>query len=103
MNLDKATEKVETYLSEASEEMNKSGSALPGYVNRNLQLKISDIETYEFGWVFYYDCGPFVDIGGNAPLIVDKNTGELFETGTAFEMSYYINNFRKTGDPHCEE
>jgi hypothetical protein len=30
---------------------------------------------------------------GNAPYIVNRNTGELIETGTAYEIEDYINEY----------
>ncbi len=33
-------------------------------------------------------------------MIVDKNTGDLYPTGTAYPLSDYINNFKETGDPN---
>ena len=58
-------------------------------------------ETYDFGWVFYYgSVDPHVLIDGNGPLLVDKNSGLLFETGTSHPLSYYLKNFEETGDPN---
>ena len=108
---EQAIEIVTEYLSNAEIEMNNFGSALPGYVNPGINLIIlSDkTEEHEFGWVFYYSSDKFIRTGdfrhalaGNAPLIVNRESGELIETGTAREISYYINNYIKTGDPHCE-
>jgi hypothetical protein len=34
-------------------------------------------------------------LGGNAPLIFDRRTGELHVTGTAHPIEHYIDEFRK--------
>lgn len=111
MNYEKAVEKVEDYLAKEETKMNSFGSALPDYTNPNIKLQIlsDSVEEHEFGWVFYYNSAKFIEtddfreaLDGNAPLIVNKVSGELVETGTAQETSYYINNYIKTGDPHRE-
>jgi hypothetical protein len=30
---------------------------------------------------------------GNAPYIVNKNTGEIIEAGTAYDIEYYIKEY----------
>ncbi len=56
----------------------------------------------EFGWVFFYNSKRFVEtrdmqwaLGGNAPLIVDKYTGEIHVTGTAHPIEYYIERYHR--------
>jgi hypothetical protein len=111
MKLEQATALVEKYLLDAEAEINDFGSALPGYVNRNIKLEIlkDQIEEYEFGWVFHYNTARQIETGdvldgmvGNAPLIVDRHSGQLLETGTARETDYYVNNYIRNGDPHDE-
>ena len=59
-------------------------------------------ETHDFGWVVYYGSSdPDNPVVGNAPLIIDRNTGRVHETGTSGPTSEYIRNFRQTGDPHA--
>lgn len=60
-----------------------------------------------WGWVFFYQSREFVETGdplrglvGNAPLIVERDTGRVISTGTAHEIEFYIRNFEATGDPH---
>ena len=111
MEIVEAIEIVEKYLSRQALEMNNFGSTLPGYVNPNINLQIlaESTEEYDFGWVFYYNSAKFNESGdlqealdGNAPLIINKISGELIETGTAQDTTYYINNYVRTGDPHRE-
>lgn len=54
----------------------------------------------EWGWVFFYNTSEYQksgsmdeDLMGNAPYIVNKNTGEIIETGTAYEIEYYIKEY----------
>lgn len=61
----------------------------------------------DFGWVFFYQSTEFIRSGdyadslaGNAALIVDRTTGELFETGTAHPTGEYIRNYEFSGNPH---
>lgn len=53
-----------------------------------------------FGWVFFYDTldsinGKSNGLVGNAPLIIEKKSGTIHETGTGWPMEYYINKFQK--------
>ena len=56
-----------------------------------------------WGWVFFYQSKAFIKTGdflellaGNAPIIVNKNTGELVFTGTAHDIDYYIKEYEAT-------
>ena len=56
----------------------------------------------DFGWVFVYNSKEFVETGdlqwalaGNAPLIVDRFTGELHVTGTVYRVEHYIDEYRR--------
>jgi hypothetical protein len=68
----------------------------------NLKLVILDDLTIEkeWGWVFFYNTEEYVKTGdfseslvGNAPYIVNKYTGELVVTGTAYEIEDYIKEY----------
>ena len=70
-----------------------------------LELAVLDSETInkEWGWVFFYqskkylETGDFRDmLGGNAPYIVNKSTGEVVETGTAFDIGHYISEYERS-------
>ena len=59
-------------------------------------------ETIEksWGWVFFYQSKAYVEtgdfremLGGNAPIIVNRNTGKLTHTGTAYEIEHYIKEY----------
>lgn len=57
----------------------------------------------EFGWVFFYNTKKYLEtkdfrdmLGGNAPIIIDKNTGKVTETGTANPIEDYIDEYEKS-------
>jgi hypothetical protein len=73
------------------------------------EIIILDDATIEksWGWVFFQTSKKWHEtndieyaIAGNAPIIVEKDTGKLFFTGTAYPMEHYIQNYEKSGDPH---
>jgi len=63
---------------------------------------ILEEETIEkpWGWVFFYNARQYVETGdvqfhlfGNAPYIVNRNTGELLVAGTAEDIEVYIGEY----------
>lgn len=102
---------VEEYLSAEAVEMNNFGSAQTGYVNPDIKLQIlhDQTEEHDFGWVFFYNTTKYIEnddypeaLLGNAPLIFNKVSKEIIVTGTANDVTYYVSNYIKTGDPHNE-
>jgi hypothetical protein len=64
---------------------------------------------YPFGWVFFYTSQEFLRtgdptqaVGGNAPLLVERATGHVWVTGTAYPTQHYLDRYLETGDPHGE-
>ncbi len=60
-----------------------------------------------WGWVFFYTSKKWHEtkdfnyaIAGNAPIIVERTTGKLIATGTAYAIERYIENYERTGDPN---
>jgi len=54
----------------------------------------------EWGWVFFYQSSAYLQtknpvamLAGNAPIIVNKKTGELTVTGTAWPVEKYIEDY----------
>ena len=54
----------------------------------------------DWGWIFFYQSSKFLKsenisdaLAGNALFIVNKNTGEIIETGTAFPIDHYIQEY----------
>ena len=51
----------------------------------------------DFGWIFFYDSKNHVETGdlryaiaGNSPILVERKTGFIYETGTAKPVDHYI-------------
>lgn len=101
----KAQEIVNCYLKKAEAAMNAFGSALPGYHEHpkyRLIILNDQTQEHDFGWVFFYNTREYIEDGdfsaalaGNAPLIVDKSSGQLYETGTAHSIEHYISAYRQ--------
>ena len=71
------------------------------------ELIISNALEKPWGWVFFYNSKRFLEtrddrhaIAGNGPFLIERETGRLFETGTARPLEYYIANYERTGNPH---
>src|SRR4051812_3066736 len=73
------------------------------------EIVILDEATIErnWGWVFFYTSKRWQEtkdiryaLLGNAPIIVDKSTGKVFDTGTAYPVEHYIQAYEHTGNPH---
>ena len=81
---------AEEYIGEASK---KSGY--------HLVLLSEDIVEFDLGWVFTYQSKKFVETGdilemvtGNAPIIINKQDGSVYETGTGYSIKKYIDDYR---------
>lgn len=62
-----------------------------------LQLMLERTIEFELGWVFFYQTKEFIEtrdrmkaLIGNAPIIINKKTGEIKVTGTAHHINRYI-------------
>lgn len=69
-----------------------------------IECVILETETIEkdWGWVFFYQSKAFVKtndfrdmLTGNAPYIVNKQSGEIFLTGTAYSIEHYIKEYEQ--------
>lgn len=54
----------------------------------------------DFGWIFFYQSKQYLEtetlkyaLAGNAPFIVDRDSGEIVETGTVHPIEYYIKEY----------
>lgn len=54
----------------------------------------------EWGWVFFYQSKGYLESGdfrdmldGNAPFIVNRHTGAITVTGTAYDIGHYIDEY----------
>ena len=50
-----------------------------------------------WGWIFIYNSRQFIETGddqyhlmGNAPIFINRETGQIRHTGTANDVDYYI-------------
>ena len=102
LSREEADHLVAEYLARAEDEMNSFGSALPGHSEKQKhRLRVNSVSEYDFGWVYCYNTQVFLDTGnythslaGNSPLIVDRNDGCIYVTGTARPLEYYIAQYR---------
>ena len=76
-----------------------AASHIAALTDDDLPCEILDSETLErsYGWVFFYQSRRYLEtkdpselLAGNAPLIVDRLTGKITETGTAHPTEYYL-------------
>jgi len=81
----------------------------PSWLPPEDEIVIVDTKTIErsWGWVFFYTSKRWLEtqdisyaLAGNAPLIVERETGHLLTTGTAYSIEHYIENYERTGDPN---
>ena len=93
MNKEEAQKLVEVEIEKTKDKYNPINCAV---------LENETIEK-EWGWIFFYqskaylESGDFRDmLGGNAPIIVNRSTGILSETGTAFDIEHYIIEYEST-------
>ena len=75
----------------------------------DLILLEEPITSGNYGWVFMFQSRAFIETNdirdalvGNAPILVDKNSGQIFTLGTAYEVEKYVNMYQCFGDPHAE-
>jgi hypothetical protein len=74
--------------------------ALGARHNRDLVLHEGCEIEFSLGWVFFYNSRDYVIHGnrraqlfGNAPVIVDRESGEIRVTGTAKPIQNYIEDY----------
>ena len=97
-----ADQVVNAYLDEHEIATFDFESPLPRHEDHHVQkLVVVRVDEHDFGWVYFYDGSSHVETGrvsdavvGNAPLIVDKNDGKLYITGTAHPIDHYLREYR---------
>ena len=86
-------------------------AALPVELSDDDKLVVLDEHTIEraWGWVFFYtsrlwnETGDFkYALAGNAPLLLERETGRLLVLGTALPVENYIAAYEQSGDPHAK-
>ena len=80
---------------------------LSSRIGINLAVVDDGVIEREFGWVFFYDSSEYLESGvfseklaGNAPVIIDRRDSSLHETGTAFSVEVYIDNYERFSSPN---
>lgn len=71
-------------------------------------LAIMNVEERQACWVVYYQSVRYIETGsfldslvGNAPILVDRQTGQRHQTGTAQQIDYYVAEY-VSGRHTCE-
>lgn len=103
IDLQAAQRIVLEHLAKVEREIHDFSSAPLGHENKPyLHLVVANTIEYDFGWVFIYDTREHLEtsdikysVVGNAPLIVDKNDGHLYITGTAHPVEHYVEQYRR--------
>ena len=72
-----------------------------------LELIENPILSGDYGWVFGYNSAEYLRtkslssaLAGNAPILVEKETGNVVTTGTARPLESYIDSYIEFGDPN---
>lgn len=72
---------------------------------QDYKLVFSRIETLPqlSGWLFFFnteaylETGNFLDgLAGNAPILIDRESGKIFPTGTAEPAEHYVRRFMES-------
>lgn len=74
--------------------------------NPDCALVADATREYPTCFVFFYQSKKFVDTGdhgemlvGHGPVLVSREDGRVFETGSAFSVCHYVKAFEACGDP----
>lgn len=94
---------VATYLDDHEIARYDFESPLPLHDDHHDQkLVVVRVDEHDFGWLYFYDGSKHAETGdvgyalvGNAPLIVDRNDGKLYVTGTAHPLEHYLELYRR--------
>jgi hypothetical protein len=83
-------------------EMDLAGNDNPYDTIECVVLENETIEK-EWGWVFFYQSKKYMEtknfqhlLAGNAPYIVNRMSGDVLSTGTAYPIDHYIEEYKKT-------
>jgi hypothetical protein len=83
----------------------KLGS-LKNEIGTDLQIIEDATIEKDLYWVFFYNSKSYLEEGdlsdrlaGNSPLIIDKIHGNIYETGTAKSVEFYMEEFEQTKLP----
>ena len=62
--------------------------------------EVTEVQCLDGVYVAFYARKDREPVAGNAPLIVECESGRVICTGTADSIGVYLSNYRRTGDPH---
>ncbi|MFN3241503.1 MAG: hypothetical protein ACE37K_08315 [Planctomycetota bacterium] len=71
----------------------------------DIEFVVADELTIErpWGWMFFVVPRKHARFyGGGGPLIVERDTGRILETGSAHAHETYLRRYEATGDPHLQ-
>jgi immunity protein 35 of polymorphic toxin system len=84
-----------------AEARQRAAEHLRSTIGDNVALLDAETLDTDVGWVFFYESvdylrsGDFRDaLAGNAPIVVDKASGQLHVTGTAEPLEVYLDRLR---------
>lgn len=65
-------------------------------------LQLMKVREDSFGWIFFYQSRAYMEtkdfsamLAGNAPFLIERETGELHVLGTAYSVERYIQDYVK--------
>ncbi|MGM3225993.1 YrhB domain-containing protein [Dickeya zeae] len=68
----------------------------------SIPVVITSLGRFSGGWFFCFQSREYLETGdnsallvGNAPFIVDKDTGEIHELGTAYPLEKYLHDYEE--------
>lgn len=85
--------------------LNQAMTIAKAYLNdlqSDMGIPMQVVKTREesFGWIFFYQSKEYLDtenfsamLAGNAPFIVDKESGTLHVLGTAQPVDFYVEEY----------
>jgi hypothetical protein len=96
------------------EALRRAQAAVDSMSPLDLPLVLCGHQDFEVGWVFFYDSRMHQETGddryliaGNAPILVDRESGDVEITGTAKPIEHYVGEYverrrrRLEGWPHA--
>jgi hypothetical protein len=67
---------------------------------------ISEVDERALGWIFYWTTARYLETGelmdgvpGNAPILIERTTGAVLPTGTAYPIDHYIDEYEAGRQP----
>lgn len=73
----------------------------------DLPVVITLIGRFAEGWVFCFQSREYIETGdpswllaGNAPFIIDKDSGEIHTLGTAYPLETYLHEYEENKKNH---